>query len=306
MSETIVAGVDGGGTRTRVALVDGAGELLGQGEAGPGNLQDVGEERLAEHVGAALTAAWSAVGRPRAPLAAAFLGIAGAESPDEHAAVRRAAERIELAPRVGVGHDLRVALAGGLRGAPGIVVIAGTGSSCYGRNAAGETWKSAGWGSALDDPGSAHDLGRSALAACLHAFDGRGAETVLSRSVWAALGLTDWRDLPRRLAARELDRAGVAALAPLVTRAAGEGDAVARAIVERGAGELADAVATVAARLAFETPAVVACGGLAGAPVYRASLDRAIAARVPDARVSDPLLPPVMGAALCALEELDR
>ena len=146
---TIALGIDGGGTHTRAALLDSNGRLLGVGQSAAGNLHDVGEERLHAHVAEATRAAWSEAGEAPQEAAAAFFGMASVVTEVDRERVRRIGLELELAPdgRIEVDHDLRIALAAGLAGAPGIVVIAGTGSSCYGRSPAGETWMASGWGS---------------------------------------------------------------------------------------------------------------------------------------------------------------
>lgn len=304
----IVIGVDGGGSTTRVALVDTSGHLLGAGVAGPGNWHDVGVEVVARHLGQALRAAWEQAGHrghDERPALAAYLGMASVGDEADRDAIREAAAMVALAPprSVGVAQDLRIALAGGLSLRPGIALIAGTGSSVYGRTADGREWQAGGFGSFLDDGGSAFDLGRRGMVAAVRATDERGAATVLTERLLAHLGCATLRDLLRRVDRAKMARAEIAACASLVTTAALEGDAVAGEIIDAAADELALAVETVARKLSLDRPEVAATGGLANAgPTYRTPLDRAILRRVPGARVVDPELPSVLGAALLALE----
>ncbi|MCP3914974.1 MAG: ATPase [bacterium] len=303
-----VLGIDGGGTSTRVAIVTSDGAVLGIGTAGSGNLHDVGPEGLRENVGAAHAAAWSAVGREPERADAAFFGMASVVTPSDRATVKSIGQSLELAPAeaMEVDHDLRIALAGGLGGGAGIVFIAGTGSSCFGRNAAGETWMAGGWGSFLSDEGSAFDLGRRGLIACVRAHDGRGSRTVLSDVYRTKLGIAEWRELLYRIDADGLRRAEVAALAPLVTEAAAHGDAVAVDIVQAATDALSEAVETVARKIGERAPKIVPSGGLAhSGPAYRAPLERAVLRRIPYAQIVDPTLPPVLGAACLALELVD-
>ncbi len=303
----VVIGVDGGGTRTRVAVVTESFECLGIGESGSGNFHDVGADVVGEHVAEALARAWHAARREPIAPSAAFLGMASVATEAARGFIRAVAARTGLGPesRVGVDQDLRIALAGGLAGAPGIVLIAGTGSSCYGRTAEGRCWQAGGFGSFLDDGGSAFDLGRRAMIAAVRAYDGRGHPTRLLDDVMNTLRLDDLRELLPLVDADGMSRAAIAALAPLVTRAAENGDAVAAAIIDRGVDEIALAVETVARKLEEATPTVTPSGGLAhSGPAYRERLDRAIRARCPGSMIVDPILPPVLGAALLALESI--
>ncbi len=309
MVERVVIGVDGGGTRLRAAVATEAGELLGCGEAGSGNYHDVGADQVRSNIYAALTRAWAASQLPPRRAEAIFLGLGSVVTSEDQAIVRRIVRDLSLAPDgfIGVDHDLRVALMGGLAGEAGVVLIAGTGSSCYGRDERGRSWQAGGWGPVLDDPGSSYWLGRQAMIAAVRDHDGRGQATKLRSRVMAALGLSDVRQILRRVELEGMKRAEIAALARMVTETAADGDSVARAIIERGAEELATMVATVAAKLdmasAMNHVPVTVTGGLTKArEVFMDPLVNAIRRRVQQAVVVEPKLPPVLGAVMLALE----
>ena len=196
-SGRLAVGIDGGGTSTRVMLVDGEGRRLGSGESGSGNLHDVGEAQLAVHVDEAWRAAWAEAGAAPRPADSVFCAMASVGTPGNRDAVRALVARLGVGAleAVSVDIDLQGALAGGLGGQDGIVMIAGTGSSCFGRDASGRTVQSGGWGSLLDDGVSATWLGTGAMVAAIRAFDGRGRETVLERRLREALGLEHMREL---------------------------------------------------------------------------------------------------------------
>jgi N-acetylglucosamine kinase-like BadF-type ATPase len=304
-----VLGVDGGGSRTRAAITDDTGRLLGSGEAGPSNFDDVGVARARENIAAAVAAARAAAG-VGAPFAAAFLGLAGVVSERDRETVRGMARDLGLAPpeALGVDHDCRIALAGGLAGRPGVVLIVGTGSSCYGRDQGGRAWRSGGWGSLISDEGSSYWLSREALRAAVRALDGRGPDTVLAERLLAALGVREADDLMHRLYLPGLERAELAALAPIVVRAAHAGDRVARDLVRRGAGELAECVQAVAAQLGFGHGfELVVVGGLAQAEgALTRTLTSLLARRGVPCTLVPPELPPVLGACLLGRALLAR
>ncbi|MCS7222234.1 MAG: BadF/BadG/BcrA/BcrD ATPase family protein [Anaerolineae bacterium] len=305
----LVIGVDGGGTRTRVALVDEHGRVLGLGTAGPSNYDDVGIAVTRDNIGLAVQRAWQQAGLSPCLGDAVFLGMAGVVSEADRATIRQIALELALAPagQVHVDHDIRIALAGGLAGQPGIALIVGTGSSCYGRRADGRSWRAGGWGHLLDDLGSGYYLGVQAMVAAVRAADGRGPETALLPAVMGALKLEDIQGIMRRLYHQGLTRAEIAALAPLVLDAAASGDLIARQIIERGVDELALMVETVARQLDFlpGPVSVTVTGGLArSGPAYWDPLCAAIRRRIPTSQVVEPILPPVLGAALLALEAL--
>lgn len=307
----LVAGVDGGGTRTRVAVATAAGELLGIGEAGSGNLHDIGASALAENLDSAVAQAFEKAGRITQQLDAVFLGLGSIVTEEDRAAIRQIVAAAPWAPQsaIGVDHDLRIAHMGCLGGAPGIVLIAGTGSSCYGRDAEGRSWKSGGWGPLLDDLGSGHWLGRQAMIAAIRESDGRGPATSLSGAVLSELGVTTPLHLLHRVEMTGLSRAEIASLSRLVVDAAKQGDGVARAILDRGAAELADLAAAVAAKLGMADPRtavhVSATGGLVEAGEhFLAPLRSALAQRLPRAEFIPAKAPPVLGAVMLAAEML--
>ena len=304
--QLIVAGVDGGATHTRAMIAGGDGTVLGSGTAGPSNYDNVGTEVAASHIRDALLAAREDAGTPDRPLAAIFLGMAGVVSADDRETITGMVTEQRLAERraVHVDHDIRIAHAGGLQGGEGIALIAGTGSSTYGRTTDGRHHRT-GWGYLLDDRGSGYFLGLQAIIATVMEADGRGAPTRLSGTVRARLAFTDIDDILRIMYHPALPVAEIAGLAPEVIAAGTEGDAVALNILATGARELARMVETVARALGFTSRPfpVTMVGGLVDHPgFYRRMVIEALHDLLRHAVIVEPALPPVAGAILLALE----
>jgi N-acetylglucosamine kinase-like BadF-type ATPase len=187
-----------------------------------------------------------------------------------------------------------------------MVLIAGTGSSCFGLNAAGERWLAGGWGHLISDEGSSYWLGLNGLRLAVGAFDGRW-ESTLPAAVQARLGLEAMPDIMQRLYVQGLTKAEIAALAPVVIRAAEAGDPSAASLIKEGMRQLAECVAAVARRLGWATdPSEVAlAGGLFGAgESVTGPLQRAIRDLLPAGRCTPAELPPVLGAILLGLQRL--
>src|SRR5688500_3296505 len=176
-SPLYVLGLDAGGTKTICLLADGNGSVLATARRGGANLQAAGELEVEKVLHEVMEEALE--GTEIAP-GVICLGIAGVDRPDDAAVVRGIMKRIGYKARVLVVNDALVALEAGAPGQPGIVVISGTGSICYGRNAAGEAARSGGWGYVLGDEGSGYWIGRAALRAVLREADKRGAQTALT------------------------------------------------------------------------------------------------------------------------------
>jgi N-acetylglucosamine kinase-like BadF-type ATPase len=302
----IVAGIDGGATQTRVVLASERGTLLGLGVGGPSNYNNVGVDGARTGIRIALEEAWIASGVERTELRAVFMGMAGVVSPSDRGIIRRIAGDLSLAPdnAIDIDHDIRIALAGGLGGQEGIVLIAGTGSSSYGRRTDGRSHRT-GWGYLLDDAGSAYVLGLEAIRATVRAADGRGKPTALSEVVRATFGYSHIDEIMGIIYRDRPDITGIAALAAAVIAAAESGDDVANDILEHGARDLAHMVQVVADRLGFDGMRfrVTTVGGLVeSSRTYDQRVRRAIQTAMPGATIQAPLLPPVVGAALLALQ----
>ncbi len=308
----IAVGIDGGGTTTRVLLMAGGGESLGLGTSGSGNLHDVGAERLSAHIREAWLEAWDQAGLAPRPAAAAFCAMASVGTSNNRETIRELVTQLGVAPlaRVTVDIDLAGALAGGLGGGHGIALIAGTGSSCYGRDREGATFQSGGWGSLLDDVGGATWIGTQAMVAAVRAFDGRGPATSLSASILNHFQIDHMRELLPKVDGDGEARSARAQLAKLVTAAALEEDAAALRVLELGADALAECAEAVARRLNFlddDHIEVVATGGLAeNSAHYRGFIHRAVTRRIPRAVCVEPRNSNVEGAAMLARNHMNH
>ena len=195
----------------------------------------------------------------------------------------------------------------GALGAPcGMVLIAGTGSICFGRDAAGKTARSGGYGHKIDDEGSGYALGRDALAAVVRAQDGRGPRTLLTDLVFAQLKVVDVGGLVQFTYDPQTDKKQIAALAPLVARAYEAGDEAAKAVVEKACRELALLVEPVARALHMEDGVLALTGSiLLRDKAVREGTAALLRMRFPGMRLAEPKSDAAAGAALLALETLN-
>jgi N-acetylmuramic acid 6-phosphate etherase len=284
--EDLYLGIDGGGTHTVALLARAAAAgrdctwtLLGRGEAGPSNLQGVGVDKALAALDEAVATAFAAAGLMRAPVAAACLGLAGAGRADDQALIRSWAERSRLAVRVEVTGDAPLLLAAGTPEGWGTAVVAGTGSMAFARDRDGRTARAGGWGYLLGDEGSGYALALAGLRAVARAADERGPATILTERFLRAFRLKEPPELIAAVYGGGMDRAALAALAPLVLRAAEEDDPVAAAIAQEAAEQLATTVAAAARKLGLDRdamPVALAGGILLASPSYRERLLKAL------------------------------
>jgi N-acetylglucosamine kinase-like BadF-type ATPase len=234
-------------------------------------MKAVGPAAAHAEIDRAVAQAFTSAGRSRGPVAAACLGLAGAGRPDDQAAVRAWAARIELAAAIEVVGDVALPVALLPHGF-GVAVVAGTGSCVLGRAADGRTARSGGWGPLLGDEGSGYALVLDALKAVALAADRRGPATTLTGRLLARMGLGEPARLIPAVHGPDWDRSRLSELAVNVIRAADEGDVVAGAIVARHCEVLAACVAAVLTDLGLPRAGwslALAGGLLVQAPTYR-------------------------------------
>lgn len=272
--------MDGGGSKTAAIVARQDGTPLGRGSSGSSNYRAVGVEKACQAIDQALRAAFEDAGLDFDPgeVQMACFGLAGVDRPGDETPLQEWARRLWPGMPIRYVNDARLVLAAGTPNGWGVAVICGTGSIAYGRNVQGEMTRAGGWGYLLGDEGSGYDIGRAALRCVAKAADGRGPQTALTGLVLAHWSLEKPQDLIRYVYRPELPRKEIAALAPLVERAALQCDAVAEEIVQNAGEELAAAVKVVSARMGFSGPVPCALAGgvlVKGEQVTRAFLSAA-------------------------------
>ncbi len=247
----LLLGVDGGGTYTRAAVAAPDGRLLGRGEAGSANTATAGAQSAGRAITAAVAAACAAANAAPADIGAGCFGMAGLDRPDDEPVFRGVMEAQGLGGASALVNDAVIAWAAATGGAPGIAVVAGTGSIAYGRNARGGEHRAGGWGAPIGDEGSAYWIACEAIRLVLAGVDRRLPPTALAHPLAQAAGLREPADLC--LLARadghadgRPTEAALAALAPVVAQAAAEGQPEAEAIVRAAARHLVRLAGAVA------------------------------------------------------------
>jgi len=230
-------GVDGGQSSTTALIADDTGHVVGRGRGGPCNHVSgpEGKAKFAAAIAGCVAEACmqADIDSNSVVFVSVCLGFSGgAEDKDRYSRELIRSEKYKIT------HDAEIALAGATAGEPGIVVIAGTGSVAFGRNAAGKTGRAGGWGYIFGDEGGAFDLTRRALRASLQFEEGWGPPTSLYRLLLGATAATSANALLHDFYAG-VPRAKVAGFSKLVTLAAAEGDDVAHDILNDAATELA-------------------------------------------------------------------
>lgn len=198
-----ILGVEATGVGTQAVLVQD-GEVVSRFTEGPLNvlLDSSAFDRLANLI-------------KESGASAAGLGLAGLHS-------KREAHLLEMQLRAKTGvsavvaDDTEVAQLGAFNGAPGIVVIAHTGSNSFGRDASGRAARSGGYGHVIGDEGSHYWIGSQALRRAMRSADGRGAKSnALEQAITSAYG-TDLETVMTRVTEHAADPSLIARIAKTV------------------------------------------------------------------------------------------
>jgi glucosamine kinase len=242
-------GIDGGGSKTTCAVGDES-SLLATFTAGPSNITRVGEVRAREALHQAIREACAAAQIAPGQVKHSCIGVAGAGREEIAGTIGKIVAEI-IPGEIAIVGDMQIAMAAAFEAEPGVIVIAGTGSIAYGRNAQGRTARAGGWGFAISDEGSAHWIGRAAVSCVLRAIDEeKDAQSAveaspLSRQLKATWKVQSLGELQRAANAN----ADFAALFPAVFAAAEAGDGLAKSVLTQAGMELARLARTVTRRL---------------------------------------------------------
>jgi glucosamine kinase len=258
-------GIDGGGTKTACAVGDRNG-ILSRATSGSCKISEVGQDAANANLRQCVTDALR-FGHIRGDeIAAAAAGIAGASRPGAIDWMKEALGRLVSGRIVVTGDHIIAFDAAFPNDEPGILVISGTGSIAYGRNAPGATARAGGLGPQNSDEGSARWIGKLALESGL---------------------LVDSAEVA----------VDPATLFPAILKLASAGNVEAADLLRRAGHELAKLVAQVARELSFGAPPIRIAGSvLQNSATVQHGLRDALENHCPGARLDNSVIDAVNGA----------
>jgi N-acetylglucosamine kinase-like BadF-type ATPase len=307
-------GIDGGGSKT-TCQVGTDDSILSTVTAGPSNITRVGEARAREALHQAIQRACEGASIHPRQLRRACIGAAGAGREDIAASVRKIAAEI-IPGEIEVVGDMQIALEAAFGAGPGVIVIAGTGSIAYGRDAQGRTARAGGWGFAISDEGSAHWIGRAAVGAALRSIDEEvvsdmivGEKIVVDKSEQESQQFPLLRNLQSAWKLNTLSEfvnkanssPDYAALFPVIVSTAEAGDVLAHNVLSQAGRELARIAELVVRKLfGTETQSDVPLAMVGGvfrhsAQVRKIFCDQ-LRGKYPCVRINPQVVEPVAGA----------
>lgn len=296
MTDDLVLGIDGGGSKTVATLLDSSGRIVASARAGGVNPLDNPSWRT-ELERALRTIAEN----PNLTTVAAALPAYG-EVEATSRAQRDAIAAVFGARTQVVLNDVDAAQIGAFAGGPGILLLSGTGSMAWACDASGQSHRVGGWGDVVGDEGSGYWIGHRVLGLISQSLDGRAAPTALIEATFAQLGLdisTASDALEGWASSLVHPRSQIATLAPLAFRLAEAGDAGARLIVDAAAVELARHLTAIERVVGPGLP-----WSYAGGTLTNRYLLTVVAEHIGRSPV-EPRLPPIGGALLVAAKKAD-
>jgi|LDZR01.1.fsa_nt_gi N-acetylglucosamine kinase-like BadF-type ATPase len=294
-------GVDGGGTKTIAALVDENGNLIGLGFSGPCNILENGEEVVRKNLREAVAPFKETLRKHKEQVFSCFgLPAVGEFRNSQEIMGNILKQELVIEPNI-VVNDVVVGWAAGTLTRDGVHVVAGTGAIIYGRKGNQEV-RVSGWGSLIGDEGSAYDIGRMAINIVTKQLDGRLSESLLKELLMKEYKFKDEIDLLEWVYKDPTSRRQrMASVAPVVYKAALEGDFFANKILDTAAKELATAAITAVKRLSLIDPLFSYSGSvLERNNIVKEKFRKILLDTFPTATVRKSSLPPVLGAILLA------
>jgi N-acetylglucosamine kinase-like BadF-type ATPase len=187
-------------------------------------------------------------------------------------------------------------------------VVCGAGINAVGVAPDGQVTRYLALGTISGDWGGGHGLGLEVLWHAIRAEDGRGPGTILTSYLTSHFGVERVEDVTIGIHKGKIGEDDLTGLAPLLLRAADEGDPVARTVVSRLADEISVMSITAMRRLGLTglaTPVVLGGGVItARNPLLMSGITAQLAAAAPAAEVRVIDVPPVAGAALLGLDQV--
>jgi N-acetylglucosamine kinase-like BadF-type ATPase len=311
VSRAAVLAVDGGNSKTDLALVGEDGSVLALVRGPLSSPQHLGVEGCLGVLESLLAGAVrdARLGDYAGKVAqVATLLLAGVDFPAEEDAVREEVERRGWAQQVHVDNDTFAVLRAGTERGWGVAVTCGAGINCVGVSPDGRHARFPALGDITGDWGGGYDLGRAAVFAAARSEDGRGPRTTLEHAVPAHFGLKTPSELAEAIHFGQIAQRRLIELAPVVLTEAAD-DAVAAEIVSRLALEVV-ALARVALKrldLLDERVEVLLGGGVLQDVDGNllTMIDSRLREHAPHVSVRPTASAAVVGAALLGLDELD-
>ena len=308
----LILGVDGGGTKTEVAVTNTKGEKLLTLTEEATRLETIGVDRASEIIENAIHKILDELQVDKKAILSACFGFGGLDTVNDKKQANSIANKIfPKLDNLSVTNDSIIGLHSGTFGNPGLCIISGTGALIGGVSSDGSTDRVDGWGHLFGDLGSAYYIGQEAVKKSLEAFDGRGEDTSLKDMITKRLSVNSIIEVTDRF--YRLDNNNkvkkIAKLSVEVDKAAVAGDEVAKNILSSAAKELSRSATTLMQKLnlhSIKEPSIVLIGGGFNSSILTSTLKDLITEKYPNVVFKRPTWKPVVGAIVLAFQKIEK
>ncbi len=262
----LYVGIDGGGTKTDINILDSEGRIVFSESYGPSNLLNG-----SEFEDTVLTMFRDAFLKLKGLLRVKTVmninsGFAGTSSDDHEQRFRNVFRKAALGYDISldslkIGSDALLALNVYFPDRPGLLLISGTGSICYGKDQEGRLFRTGGFGYLIDDAGSGFWFGKEAVKAALESYYHYDRKTILEDLVKEHFGIERTDDI-FNIIYRSDPRSAISSASELVFTAADQGCGIAGDIIKRGSDELINLVRNCSELIGGKAPFVVLHGSV--------------------------------------------
>ncbi|MFZ2322679.1 MAG: BadF/BadG/BcrA/BcrD ATPase family protein [Ignavibacteriaceae bacterium] len=300
-------GMDGGGTKTKCILTDINLNPVYETTSRPSNFLVIGTEKVSETILNLINECLSNQKISSDDVAAIVLGTTGGGRRNdaellENQIIKDLTKEGFTINKIRIESDARIALEGAFSGKPGSILIAGTGSIMFGKDAEGQIHRVGGFGRFIGDEGSGYRIGRKGLNAVAREYDGRRKSTKITDLLAQEFSISSPEELITEVYRNNFN---IASVAPLVFNAAESGDKIAQRILENEADELLLHITAMKSKLKVENLKVSLIGSLLTTANYFSYLfNEKVVRNFNDVQIKEAEHSPEFGAALMAKQLL--
>jgi N-acetylglucosamine kinase-like BadF-type ATPase len=301
-----IIGIDGGGTKTAVTIAHDGEAALTTFTVGPINYNGGDAGAIAASFVEIFNRTRLICNRLE-DVAHISIGAAGVSNPLVVGFLEKHVRDNGYTGPLTITGDQETALYGAQNAMQGIILIAGTGSICFGVNEKGEQHRSGGFGHLIDDEGSGYSIGRDLLSILVQAEDGRVTDTIIPGLVYEQLGLSTVKEIIGFVYNKNTTKKDIAQLAPIMTDACEQGDAKALELAEQCADSLFKLVVPVIEQLELhESPIAIAGSVLQKSRFVKEALERKLAQSYPQTKLILPIKDAAYGAVLLGKSKMNN
>jgi N-acetylglucosamine kinase-like BadF-type ATPase len=308
-----VLAIDAGNSKTDVAIIAADGSVRGTARGTGFHPSRVGPQAAVAGLDPIVRAAVDAAGLDPAPtgpwVAHVSACLANADLPSELERIEREFEARGWGVTTYIGNDTFALLRAGIEAPPGVAVVCGAGINCSGMLPDGRTARFAAVGKISGDWGGGEFLAEEAMWWAARSEDGRGPATSLATLLPTHFGCPDMAGLIEALHLGDIPGRRLHEATPVLFAAAAAGDEVAVSVVRRQGAEIVALAVEALRRLdLLDAPVDVILGGgvlTAGHKQLLDAIDDGLSQAAPKALARVVSSPPVLGAALLGLDQID-